>query len=99
VAAPAVQERRRPHRPALRPAAFALTLLLLALAIYLAVNGPINVEQLGWNPQNPPADWARVHDRWQVAHALRTAAIVLALCCLTAATAERRPTSAGRRPV
>ena len=93
VAVLADQERRQPRRPALPPAAFALTLLLLALAISLAVNGPINVEQLSWNPQDPPADWARVRDRWQIAHAVRTAVIVLALGCLTAATADRRPPS------
>ncbi|MEV6945664.1 anthrone oxygenase family protein [Streptomyces sp. NPDC051172] len=86
----AVQERRELPRPALPPAAFVLALLLLALAVSLAVNGPINVEQMSWSPQNPPADWARIRDRWQIAHGVRTAAIVVALGRLTAATADRR---------
>jgi hypothetical protein len=28
--------------------------------------------------QNPPADWAGVRDRWQVAHLIRTCAALLA---------------------
>ncbi|MGI5509091.1 anthrone oxygenase family protein [Streptomyces sp. CA-106131] len=51
---------RKAQSPILRPAAIALGLLLLALLVTLAVNGPINVEELGWNVQAPPADWA--HD-------------------------------------
>jgi len=84
-------EERRGLRLARRPVAVALALLLVALAISLAVNGPINVEQLSRRAQTPPADWARVRDRWQIAHAVRTAAIVLALGHLGAAAAHRSP--------
>ncbi|MEU6259883.1 anthrone oxygenase family protein [Streptomyces sp. NPDC047043] len=87
VAMLALQERRRPV--ARRPEAVALALLLLALAISLAVNGPINVEQLSRHAQTPPADWAQLHDRWQIAHAVRTAAIALAFGRLGAAAAHR----------
>ncbi|MFF4255295.1 anthrone oxygenase family protein [Streptomyces sp. NPDC001663] len=90
VAVLAVEERRGLGLTR-RPVAVALALLLVALAISLAVNGPINVEQLSWHAQNPPADWARVRDRWQIAHAVRTAAIVLALGHLGAAAAHRSP--------
>jgi NADH:ubiquinone oxidoreductase subunit 6 (subunit J) len=38
---------RKAHNPMLRPAVIALVLLLLALLVSLAVNGPINIEQLG----------------------------------------------------
>lgn len=76
---------RKAHSPAFAPAAGALALVLVALVITFAVNGPINIEQLGWSARFPPADWASVRDRWQVAHAIRTAASVLALGCLTAA--------------
>ena len=58
-----------------------LLCLLAALATTLLVNVPINAAQMGWSPQAPPADWAAVRDRWQAAHALRTAAAVLALGC------------------
>lgn len=73
------------HGPAFRPAAVALVLLVLALVITFVINGPINVEQLGWDAGVPPADWASVRDRWQVAHAARTIASVLALGALTVA--------------
>jgi hypothetical protein len=73
----------------LRPALIALVLLLLALLVSLAVNGPVNVEQLSWNVQAPPANWARIRDRWQIAHAVRTVAIVLALGYLSAAILGR----------
>lgn len=79
---------RRAGSPALRPALFALGLFVVAGAITALVNGPINVEQLGWSAQNPPADWARVRDHWQLAHAARTVALVGALVCLSLSRAE-----------
>jgi uncharacterized membrane protein len=84
-----VVQARKMHSAMLRPAVMALALLLLALLVSLAVNGPINVEQLSWNMQAPPADWARIRDRWQIAHAVRTLAIVIALGYLSAAVLDR----------
>jgi hypothetical protein len=80
---------RKAHSPTLRPTVIALVLLLLALLVSLAVNGPLNVEQLSWNVQAPPANWAHIRDRWQIAHAVRTVAIVLALGYLSAAILDR----------
>jgi uncharacterized membrane protein len=80
-----VNHARRAHSPTLRPAVIALVLLLLSLVVTLVINGPINVEQLSWNAQAPPADWASVRDRWQIAHAVRTVAIVIGLGYLSAA--------------
>jgi uncharacterized membrane protein len=56
--------------------AFALALagLLCAvggLAITLLVDVPINAAQVACSPQAPPADWAAIRDRWQLAHYLR----------------------------
>jgi uncharacterized membrane protein len=84
-----VVQARKTHSITLRPAVTALALLLLALLVSLIVNGPVNVEQLSWNVQAPPADWARIRDRWQIAHAVRTVAIVIALGCLCAAILDR----------
>jgi hypothetical protein len=75
--------------PSLRPAVVALVLLLLALVVSLVVNGPINVEQLVWNAQAPPAGWASVRDRWQVAHAVRVVLIVAALGYVSVAVVDR----------
>jgi hypothetical protein len=73
---------RRAGSAAFRSAVIALGLFVVAGVITALVNGPINLEQLGWNAQNPPADWARVRDHWQLAHAARTVALVGALVCL-----------------
>jgi Anthrone oxygenase len=73
----------RAHSPLRRPALLALGLIVVAAAITLAVNGPINVEQLSWSAQSPPSDWATVRDHWQIAHAARTLALILALAALT----------------
>ncbi|MGW4607438.1 anthrone oxygenase family protein [Streptomyces sp. NPDC004532] len=51
---------RRAHSAVLRPSVVALVLLLLALLVTLVVNGPVNVQESGWNALTPPADWARV---------------------------------------
>ena len=47
----------------------------------LLINVPINAAVLAWSPQAPPANWAEVRDRWNQAHAFRTALAVVALSC------------------
>ncbi|MFE6487320.1 anthrone oxygenase family protein [Streptomyces sp. NPDC057757] len=72
--------RRRPRWSTLT----ALVLLVGILVLTLVVNLPINADQLDWNAQAPPADWATVRDHWQIAHGVRTAAAVLAFGALIA---------------
>ncbi|GAA3205629.1 anthrone oxygenase family protein [Dactylosporangium siamense] len=84
--ASAVRGRRRVLWPAV-----ALVLLLSVVATTLVFNVPINTDQLTWNVQAPPSDWADVRDRWQLAHAVRTGAAGLAFGCLIAATTRRAP--------
>ncbi|GAB2668265.1 DUF1772 domain-containing protein [Nocardia goodfellowii] len=60
------------------PAVAALALLIFVFGLTVVVNLPINADQLAWDVDSPPADWSEVRDRWQVAHAVRTAAAVLA---------------------
>lgn len=62
---------------------------MLALVVSFAVNAPVNLDQIGWNAQAPPADWASIRDRWQIAHAVRTAFCLIALGCLGAAVIDR----------
>ncbi|MEV0204577.1 anthrone oxygenase family protein [Streptomyces sp. NPDC050788] len=84
--------RARSERTAELPLlAWAFGLILVALVVSLVVNGPINVEQTDWSVTSPPGDWASVRDRWQIAHAVRTVALVLAFGCLSAAALDRRP--------
>ena len=63
----------------------ALALLVFVLGLTLIVNLPINSDQLHWNAQSPPSDWTDVRDRWQIAHAVRTTAAVLAFAVLALA--------------
>jgi hypothetical protein len=77
-----VVQTRRSHSRLLSPELLALGLLMVAIAITLVVNGPINLEQLKWNPAAPPPNWSQVRDRWQIAHAARTAVLVLNLAVL-----------------
>ena len=65
--------------PAVREATIA------GLAAGLVATGAVPADQLGWDVKAPPADWASVRDRWQLAHAVRTCAAVLAFGCLIAA--------------
>jgi hypothetical protein len=45
---------RKTHSITLRPVIIALALLMLALLVSLAVNGPLNVEQLSCRDSGPP---------------------------------------------
>lgn len=68
----------------------AVALLGVVLITSFVVNLPINADQSDWSIQTPPADWATVRDRWQLAHAVRTGAALLAFGSLIAATLTRR---------
>lgn len=75
----------------------ALALLAFVFGLTLIVNLPINADQLTWSVQAPPPDWAEVRDRWQLAHAARTVAAVVAFAGLAvAATLPVRRADAGR---
>ncbi len=63
----------------------ALALLLVALIVTLAINVPINLAEGGWSVASPPSDWAAMRDRWQIGHAVRTAAALLAFGALSEA--------------
>jgi hypothetical protein len=69
----------------------AFALLLVVFVTSLAVNLPINGDQVDWSVQAPPSDRASVRDRWQLAHVVRTVSAVLAFCSLAAATITARP--------
>lgn len=76
----------------------ALILLVSVLVTTIVFNLPINAEQLNWAVQAPPADWASVRDRWQIAHAVRTGAAVLAFGCLITAAMGTSANTLGASP-
>jgi hypothetical protein len=63
----------------------ALVLMVAIIVLTVAVKLQINADQLDWSVRTPPGDWADVRDRWQLAHAVRTVAAVLAFGLLAAA--------------
>ncbi|HEY4568938.1 MAG TPA: DUF1772 domain-containing protein [Kribbella sp.] len=75
-----------------------VALLVVVFATTLAVNLPINSDQAGWAVASPPADWASVRDRWQLAHLGRTVAALLAFGMLvgSAVRGQRTPAAARR---
>ena len=76
-----------------------LTALILLVGVFvttLIFNLPINTDQAGWNVQAPPADWADIRDRWQIAHVVRTCAAVLAFGFLGTAALSGTPANPRR---
>jgi uncharacterized membrane protein len=73
----------------------ALVLLVTVFATSLLFNIPINHDQVTWNVQAPPPDWANVRDRWQIAHAVRTGAALLAFGFLSRGAMVTSATSRG----
>jgi Domain of unknown function (DUF1772) len=52
------------------------------------VNRPMNLRLKSWGSGPVPAEYARLRRRWDMAHAIRTAAGVAALICLIVAMLE-----------
>ena len=63
------------------PVAFALSLLALVLiagdmVVTLVGNVPINRQIQRWKIDAPPPEWAKLRDRWEKLHTIRTLLIV-----------------------
>lgn len=58
--------------PDFRLAAFGAGLFLLALAGWLAMVLPANLELAGWLTTPPPDDWASTRLQWETGHAINT---------------------------
>ena len=65
-------------------ASAALVLMVVALAITLAVNVPIDRQIQSWTTATLPPDWKVIRDRWEFYHGLRTLVSLTALSCLFA---------------
>jgi uncharacterized membrane protein len=77
----------------------AVALLVVVFVTTFVINLPINSDQSSWSVQNPPSDWSSVRDRWQLAHAFRTAAALLAFGVLTVGSQRRQIKAAAKVPV
>jgi len=80
----------RERGPALWLPLIAFALLAGVLILTIVVNLPINADQRDWIVAMPPSDWASVRDRWQISHAVRTVAAVLAFGTLSWASISTR---------
>ena len=77
----------------------AVALLVVVFVTTFVINLPINSDQSSWSVQNPPSDWSSVRDRWQLAHAFRTAAALLAFGVLIVGGQRRQIKAAAKVPV
>jgi uncharacterized membrane protein len=56
-----------------------LVLFVVALAITLLVNVPIDNQIKEWTIQTMPADWEAIRDRWKLYHTIRTFSSLIGL--------------------
>ena len=77
---------RRRLRRGYRLAVAAFGLLVFATIITLVVNVPIDHQIQSWTTATLPIGWARIRDRWEFYHGLRTLISLVALACLFAST-------------
>jgi uncharacterized membrane protein len=63
-----------------------LVLLVIAMAITLLVNVPIDRQIQSWTTATLPRDWTAIRDRWEFYHGLRTLASLVSLACLFVST-------------
>jgi uncharacterized membrane protein len=73
---------RRHQSGALVLAVAAVTLMLAAMVVTLAVNVPLDYVFTQWTVASLPPDWRATRDRWEFYHGIRTALSVAALCSL-----------------
>jgi hypothetical protein len=76
------------------PALIAFVMFLIAVAVTLLVEVPIDNQIRSWTPGSLPADWTQIRDRWETFHVLRTFSALGGLIALTAATVFSRPPGA-----
>jgi Anthrone oxygenase len=68
------------------PSLIAFVMFLIAVAVTLLVEVPIDNQIRSWTPASLPADWTLIRDRWETFHVLRTFSALGGLIVLTAAT-------------
>ena len=69
-------------RVAYAPTLLAALLLSAALAVFFALNVPVNAALTHWTAQTLPPDWADHRLRWETGHALGFALVLVAFIAL-----------------
>jgi len=69
-----------------------LALSIVALAITLIVNVPIDNQIKQWTIQTLPSDWQTIRDRWEFYHILRTFISLIGLALIVGAALMPRKT-------
>lgn len=69
--------RSRSNSPEFWLVALAGLIIIVAAALTLRVNTPINNQLMTWDPASPPANWQSIWARWEHVHTIRT---ILWLC-------------------
>jgi hypothetical protein len=70
--------------------------LVLAHALFWLLVDPVNRQFAVWTPAAVPADWTRLRDQWEFAHAARAGLFLLGFCALLASALVAAPRGAGR---
>lgn len=69
----------------------AFVLMVVALAVTLTVNVPIDYEINQWTANTLPPDWTITRDRWELYHTIRTFVSIAALGCAVASALRWTP--------
>jgi uncharacterized membrane protein len=72
------------HRIAGLLTAFGLLFLVGVVIFTVALNVPIDLQIKKWKPDNLPADWQEIRQRWKWFHELRTMLSLAGLCLIIA---------------
>lgn len=72
----------RRKRPIRRLTLVAAILLSLALAMFFALNAPVNAAFASWTPATMPANWPDYRLRWEAGHAISFVLVLISLILL-----------------
>ena len=76
---------RRRNRPALRWTIAAALAYTAMVAVFLALNDPVNKAVARWTADSLPPDWSQYRLEWEIGHALAAALSIVAVAALMGA--------------
>ena len=69
-------------RRSFAPTLLAACLLSAALAVFFALNAPVNAAFAAWTPATLPSDWPANRLRWELGHAISYVLVLIAFIAL-----------------